>query len=117
MLRGMNMYVKYIKRVLDILICIIVFPLFILLFIIFGLLIKLEDGGPVFYISERIGKDGKIFKMYKFRTMKVNAPVILNPDGSTYNAKVDPRVTRIGKFMREASIDEVPQILNVLKGI
>lgn len=117
MLKGtMNMYVKYIKRVLDILICIIVFPLFILLFIIFGLLIKLEDGGPVFYISERIGKDGKIFKMYKFRTMKVNVPVILNPDGSTYNAKDDPRVTRIGRFMRETSIDEIPQILNVLKG-
>ncbi len=87
-----------------------------LLFFIFGLLIKLEDRGPVFYKAERIGKDSKLFKMYKFRSMKVNVPILLNSDGSTYNSKHDPRVTKIGKFMRETSIDETPQILNVLKG-
>ncbi len=110
------MYSHYIKRILDIIICIIGFPVFMLLFIIFGLLIKLEDRGPIFYKAERIGKDSKIYKMYKFRSMKVNAPKLLNPDGSTYNSKDDPRVTRIGRFMRETSIDETPQILNVLKG-
>lgn len=110
------MYQRYLKRCFDFLLCIIGLPVFLLLYIVFGLLIKLEDGGPVLYISERIGKGSKPFKMYKFRSMKVNAPTWLNEDGSTYNSKDDPRVTRIGKFMRETSIDETPQILNVLKG-
>lgn len=110
------MYNKYFKRIIDILICIIGFPVFIILFLIFGLLIKLEDKGPVFYKAERIGKDSKLYKMYKFRSMKVNVPILLNSDGSTYNSKDDSRVTKIGKFMRETSIDETPQILNVLKG-
>ena len=110
------MYTKCIKQILDILISIIGLPFFIILLIIFGLLIKIEDGGPIFYKDDRVGKNGRIFKMYKFRSMRVNAPKLLNPDGSTYNSKDDPRVTRIGRFMRETSIDETPQILNVLKG-
>jgi len=111
-----EMYSHYIKRILDIIICILGFPVFMLLFIIFGLLIKLEDRGPIFYKADRIGKGSKLYKMYKFRSMKVNAPTLLNEDGSTYNSKDDPRVTKVGKFMRETSIDETPQILNVLKG-
>lgn len=111
-----KMYRRYLKRILDIIICIIGFPVFIMLYIFFGLLIKLQDCGPIFYKAERIGKDSKLFKMYKFRSMKVNAPTLLNEDGSTYNSKDDPRVTKVGKFMRETSIDETPQILNVLKG-
>ena len=67
-------------------------------------------------MAERIGKDGKKIKMFKFRSMKVNAPNILNSDGSSYNAKDDPRVTKVGKFLRETSLDETAQILNVLKG-
>lgn len=110
------MYNKCFKRIFDILISIIGFPIFLMLFIVFGLLIKLEDKGPIFYKAERIGKDCKLYKMYKFRSMKVNAPKWLNPDGSTYNAKDDSRVTRIGKLIRETSIDETPQIINVLKG-
>lgn len=110
------MYNKCFKRIFDILISIIGFPIFLMLFIVFGLLIKLEDKGPIFYKAERIGKDSKLYKMYKFRSMKVNAPTLLNDDGSTYNSKNDPRVTKVGKFMRETSIDETPQILNVLKG-
>jgi undecaprenyl phosphate N,N'-diacetylbacillosamine 1-phosphate transferase len=110
------MYRNYIKRILDILISIIALPIFVLFYIIIGLFIKLEDKGPILYVADRIGKDGKIFRMYKFRSMKVNAPVILNADGSTYNAKDDERVTRIGRFIRETSIDEIPQIINVLKG-
>jgi len=104
------------KRTLDILICIVGLPAFVLLYIVFGLLIKFYDGGPIFYKSDRIGKDSKLFKMYKFRSMKVNAPHWLNVDGSTYNAYDDPRVTKIGKFLRETSIDEIPQILNVFAG-
>jgi len=110
------MYLKYIKRVLDIIICIIGLPIFFLLYIVFGLLIKIDDKGPIFYKADRIGKDSKLYKMYKFRSMRVNAPNLLNEDGSTYNAKDDKRVTKIGKFMRETSIDETSQILNVLKG-
>lgn len=110
------MYLKYIKRIIDIIICIIGLPVFILLYIGIGIAIKLEDGGPIFYKADRIGKDSKIFKMYKFRSMKINAPKILNEDGSTYNASDDPRVTKIGKFIRETSIDETAQIINVLKG-
>jgi len=110
------MYKKYFKRIFDIFLSILGLPIFLVILIVFGLLIKLEDRGPIFYKAERIGKNFKIYKMYKFRSMKVNASTLLNDDGSTYNAKDDPRVTKIGKFMRETSIDETPQIINVLKG-
>jgi len=84
--------------------------------LVFGLLIKIEDGGSMFYLGERLGKNKRVFKMYKLRSMKVNAPDIRNNDGSTYNAADDLRLTRIGKFIRKTSIDELPQIINILKG-
>lgn len=111
-----EIYPRYIKRGLDILLCLIGFPIFLIIFIVVSLAIKLEDNGPIFYIADRIGKDGKLLKMYKFRSMKVDAPNILNPDGSTYNSATDNRVTRVGRVIRRTSIDETPQILNVLKG-
>lgn len=110
------MYVHFIKPVCDWLIALIAFPFFCLLWIAVAIAIKLEDGGPVFYMAERIGKGSKKLMMYKFRSMKVNAENILNADGSTYNAKDDPRVTRVGKFLRETSLDETAQLLNMLKG-
>jgi len=110
------MYKNFLKRFLDLLISIMFFPFFVIIFIIVAILIKLEDRGPIFYKGARIGKDCKIFKMYKFRSMKVDAPNILNKDGSTYNSKDDNRVTKVGKFIRETSIDELPQIINILKG-
>lgn len=110
------MYKKIIKRFLDMLLAIIMIPIFLLALLIVGPIIYLTDRGPIFYNAERIGKNGKIFKMYKFRSMKVNAPDIRLEDGSTYNAEDDPRVTKIGKILRTTSIDELPQILNVLKG-
>lgn len=110
------MYIKFLKRMFDIIGSIMLLPFFLILYLVLGILIKFEDRGPVFYKGERIGKNSKIYKMYKFRSMKVDAPTILNDDGSTYNSKDDPRVTRIGKFIRETSIDEIPQVLNVLKG-
>ncbi|MBR1986879.1 MAG: sugar transferase [Mogibacterium sp.] len=110
------MYKKYIKRLLDLFISIIGLPVFGIIFIIVGPLIHKEDGGPVFYNATRLGKDKKPFKMYKFRSMRVNAPDYRNEDGTTYNGDEDPRVTRIGRFIRKTSIDETPQILNVLKG-
>ena len=81
-----------------------------------AIMIKLEDKGPIFFNAPRIGKDMTEFPMYKFRSMKVNAPDIRNEDGSTFNSDDDPRVTKIGKILRKTSIDEIPQIINVLKG-
>jgi undecaprenyl phosphate N,N'-diacetylbacillosamine 1-phosphate transferase len=113
----LEMYARYIKRIFDFAICIIFgLPIFMVLLIVFGVLIKLEDRGPIFYNAQRIGKSSKLFTMYKFRTMKVDVPLWLNPDGSAYNAKNDPRLTKIGKFLRSTSIDEVPQIINIFKG-
>lgn len=110
------MYTKVVKKIIDLVLCIMAVPFFIIITIIVGIAIKIEDRGPIFYKSKRIGKDFKIFNMYKFRSMKVNAPNILNDDGSTYNSKNDFRVTKVGKIIRETSIDEIPQILNILKG-
>jgi undecaprenyl phosphate N,N'-diacetylbacillosamine 1-phosphate transferase len=110
------MYGKYFKRIFDLVLAVIAFPILMLSFIVFAPLIKLTDKGPIFYNAKRIGRNGELFKMYKFRSMKVNAPDIRLEDGSTYNADDDPRVTKIGKFMRKTSTDELPQIINVLIG-
>ena len=110
------MYSRYIKRIIDIIIALISMPFFFIIYILVALAIKIDDRGPVFYIDKRIGKGSKAINMYKFRSMKVNAPDIRNEDGSTFNSKNDPRLTRIGRFLRETSIDEIPQLINVLKG-
>lgn len=111
-----GVYQIVIKRAIDIICSVIVFPFVLLISLFVGIAIKIDDGGPVFYMAERIGKDSKKLRMFKFRSMKVNAPNLTNPDGSTYNAKNDSRVTRVGRFLRETSLDEIPQIINVLKG-
>jgi lipopolysaccharide/colanic/teichoic acid biosynthesis glycosyltransferase len=110
------MYRKYFKRIVDILLSIIALPFWCVLFIIIAPIICIEDRGAVFYNAPRLGKDGQVFKMYKFRSMKMNVPDLRNEDGSTFNAENDPRLTKIGKFIRKTSIDETPQLLNVLKG-
>lgn len=110
------MYKHFFKRVFDIIIGLLGFPFFLIAFLVFAPIIKLTDKGPVFYNAKRIGRNGKLFKMYKFRSMYVNAPDIRLADGSTFNGEDDPRVTKIGKFIRATSIDEVPQILNILNG-
>jgi len=112
----LNIYRFLIKRVLDTLVSLTVLPFLLLLSIPVAILIKLEDGGSVFYCGMRIGKNGIPFKMYKFRTMKMNAPDIRNADGSAYNRADDPRLTGIGKILRKTSIDESPQLINVLMG-
>lgn len=110
------MYKHVIKRFFDILIGLVALPFILLLIIVFGPIIYFTDNGPVFYNGPRIGLHGKIFKMCKFRSMKVNAPDIRTADGSTYNSDDDPRVTKIGRFLRKTSLDEIPQFLNVLAG-
>lgn len=109
-------YQLVIKRIIDIFICICIFPAVLLVSAVIAVAIKLDDGGPVFYRSKRIGKGFREFDMLKFRSMKVNAPDIRNADGSTYNSATDARVTKIGRFLRETSLDEVAQFFNVLKG-
>lgn len=111
-----SFYVKVVKRFFDILIGLVALPFLGVIVLVVGLAIKLDDGGPVFYRAKRIGKDSKIFDMFKFRSMIVNAPNWTNADGSTYNAKDDDRVTKVGKFIRKTSIDELPQFFNVLIG-
>lgn len=110
------MYVHFFKRVFDIIIGICALPFVVLCIIIFGPIIWVQDQGPIFYAGKRIGRNGKLFGMLKFRSMKVNVPDIRLENGDTYNGDDDPRVTKIGRFMRKTSIDEIPQFLNVLIG-
>jgi len=121
-------YREYIKRFLDIVLAIILLILFLPLSLVVALLIKLDSKGPIFAdVPERVGKDGKLFKMYKFRSMIVNAHNLLRNNArfkklyqeykkSSFKLKKDPRVTRVGKFIRKHSLDEIPQLINVLKG-
>ncbi|MCD8031778.1 MAG: sugar transferase [Bacteroides sp.] len=110
------MYKKFFKRFIDLFLSVLCLPFILLLIIFVGLIIYLSDRGPVFYTARRMGKDGKPFAMYKFRSMRVNAPDLRNADGSTYNSDCDPRVTGVGKILRKTSIDELPQLINVLIG-
>lgn len=110
------MYKRFGKRLCDIVVSLIALPFVLLIIAILAPFIHFEDGGPVFYNAPRVGKDGQDFKMYKLRSMKVNAPDLVMEDGSTYNGADDPRMTKIGAFMRKTSLDEMPQFLNVLNG-
>ncbi|MBQ9068903.1 MAG: sugar transferase [Eggerthellaceae bacterium] len=110
------MYVRFVKRIFDIGIGLVALPVVGVFTIVCGVRIKAEDGGPIFYNAPRVGKNGREFTMYKFRSMKVNAPDLVFSDGSTYNSADDPRMTRVGAWMRRTSVDELPQFLNVLGG-
>lgn len=110
------MYKNVIKRTIDLILCLIFLPFFCLIFIFVAPAVWLNDHGPIFYNAERLGKDGKPYKMFKFRSMKVNAPDLRNADGSTFNSDNDQRVTKVGRFLRKTSLDETPQFLNVLIG-
>lgn len=111
------------KRIFDLMICFLTLPILLLVISIFGLLIYLDDPGPIFFKQMRTGKGGRRFGMYKFRTMVTNAEELkmkyahLNeltwPD---FKITDDPRVTRVGRFLRKSSLDELPQVINVIKG-
>ena len=110
------MYKYFIKRFLDIIIGIIGLIILIPIYLIVAPIIHFTDGGPVFFNGERLGYKCNVFKMFKFRSMRVNAPDIRNEDGSTFNSEDDPRVTSIGRFLRKTSLDEIPKFINVLIG-
>ena len=111
------------KRLVDIFISGILFILLSPVFVLIGLCIILESRGPVFYISKRSGKKGEAFNFYKFRSMIDNANTLKyslkhksEVDGPIFKIKQDPRITKFGKFLRQYSMDELPQLLNVLMG-
>lgn len=108
------MYNKVFKSVIDYFLAILLLPFLLIITIFVAIAIKLDDGGKVFYIAQRLGKDGKPYGMFKFRSMIENAPDIRNSDNSTYSSANDPRMTKVGKLLRETSIDELPQVFNVL---
>lgn len=113
-----------VKRIFDFVFSLIAIILFSPFFLIISILIKIDDPkGPVIYVSDRVGKNGKIFKFYKFRSMCVDADKkyseLLDTNetgGPTFKMKEDPRVTRIGRFIRKTSLDELPQLFNIIKG-
>ena len=107
-----KLYTNFFKRVLDIVLSLILLPFILIACIIIAPIIFIEDKGPIFYNGKRLGKNGKVFKMYKFRSMIVDAPDIRNKDGSTFNSEKDPRLTKIGKFLRKTSI-----LLQIIKDI
>lgn len=111
------------KRIIDIIGSLIGLLVLSPLLIIVGILIKLESKGPIVFTQKRIGKDKKEFNMYKLRSMVVNAEEIKEKlkeqnemSGPMFKMKDDPRITKVGKFIRKTSIDELPQLLNVVKG-
>ena len=110
------MYRRFFKRLLDIVVSLVALPLVLLVIAVLAPVIYFEDKGPVFYNAPRVGKDGRPFVMFKLRSMKVNAPDLTMADGSTYNGRDDPRMTKVGAFMRRTSLDEFPQFLNVFLG-
>src|SRR3989304_1294501 len=105
-------YGKRMKRLFDIVFSLLGLMLTTPILLILAILIKREDGGPVFYRGVRVGRHGKLFRIFKFRTMVVNAEKI----GGSSTADDDPRITKIGKFIRKYKLDELPQLINVLKG-
>ena len=110
------MYKNFFKRLFDIIGALSAIPFVLLISLCVGLAIYIEDRGDIFYLASRRGRYGEIFKMFKFRSMKMNAPDIRNSDNSTYNSPDDPRITKVGRFIRKTSIDELPQFFNVLIG-
>lgn len=119
-----RIFYHFFKKSFDELLSVVAIILLIPVFIIIAILIKFDDPkGPIFYSQIRIGKNGHPFKMYKFRSMVVNADKELEKllgqnevEGAMFKMESDPRVTRVGKFIRKYSIDELPQLINVIKG-
>ena len=118
-----RLFYSFVKRAFDIVASLCGMIVLIPITLIVGLAIKLEDGGPIFFAQERLTKNGKAFKLLKFRSMVVNAEALRDSleaenemDGPVFKIKNDKRITRVGHFIRKTSIDELPQIFNVLKG-
>jgi len=122
-IREVNIY-KYMKRIIDIIIASVGLIVLSPLFLIIAILIKIESPGPVFFGHKRIGKNRKEFKLWKFRSMVTNAedliknftPEQMKEFKENFKLKNDPRITKVGKFLRKTSLDELPQLINIIKG-
>lgn len=111
------------KRLVDIIGSLVGMLIFLIPGLLIGAAIKIEDNGPIFYGQLRVGKDGKLFKIWKFRSMVPDAhskkTLLLEKnvmDGPTFKIKNDPRITKVGNFIRKRSLDEIPQFINVFLG-
>jgi exopolysaccharide biosynthesis polyprenyl glycosylphosphotransferase len=109
------------KRAFDFAVSLLILLIVSPLFLVLALLVKLTSRGPVFFLQKRCGEGGREFRMLKFRTMVVDAEVLKallrnEIDGPMFKVEQDPRVTRVGKYLRRSSIDELPQLINVLRG-
>ena len=117
------MYKYFFKRVLDVAISVTALLIIWPILLIIALLVK-QDGGPAFFAQSRVGRNGHLFKLYKFRSMKVGADKledILTPEElaayrKEYKLQNDPRVTKLGNFLRKSSLDELPQLWNIIRG-
>jgi len=114
---------RVIKRIMDVLCSVLALIVLLPIFLITAIAIWIEDGGPIIYSQDRNGINGKVFRMYKFRSMCRDAEKLhknlLNRneiDGPVFKMKCDPRVTKVGRVIRRTSIDELPQLINILKG-
>lgn len=118
-----KVYIK-IKRVIDVILASVALILLSPLFVIIAIAIKIDSKGPVFFAHKRIGKNGKIIKLYKFRSMVINAeeliksftPEQMREYKENYKLTNDPRITKVGKFLRKTSLDELPQLINIING-
>ena len=112
-----------IKRSFDIIASFLAIVLFFWVFALIAIIIRIDDGGPALYVSKRVGIYGREFNFYKFRSMRVDADKMLDSlleqnetSGQLFKMKNDPRITRVGRFLRKTSLDELPQLFNILKG-
>ena len=101
-----------IKRILDVSVCFAILVLGLPFFLLMGFLVKISSPGPLFFVQPRVGKDEKIFRMIKFRTMKGNP----DPHTTRWTMKDEERITSIGRFLRDYGLDELPQVVNIIKG-
>lgn len=108
------MYQKFFKGLIDFILSLIATIILSPVMLIIAIAIKIDSKGPILFLQERLGKDGKVFKIIKFRTMVVNAENI--GDGLSIKSEDDDRITKVGKFLRKTSLDELPQFINILKG-
>jgi undecaprenyl phosphate N,N'-diacetylbacillosamine 1-phosphate transferase len=106
----------FFKRAIDVAVAGLTLIVLAPLIAVLALSVKLTSRGPVFFKQERLGLKGAPFTMYKFRTMRQGVEMIRNPDGSIFVGDKDPRLTPVGKLLRDYTLDEIPQIINVLKG-
>lgn len=107
------MYKHFLKRLFDVVLSLLILIILCPVFLIVAIAVKIDSKGPVLFKQERLGKGGRVFKIYKFRSMCVNAE---HTGSGVYSGKGDARVTRVGRIIRATSIDELPQAVNILKG-